>query len=131
MQSVVFACLAAAVVAASQSTGPFNQQDEATAAIYRDTQETYGNGGFNYQFLTENGILVTVVGTPGFNDQGNMEGSYRFPFPGGTFAAVDFVADEKGDQPESPLLPTLTHPPATQSNILVGEEQRKQGITWD
>lgn len=55
----------------------------------------------------------------------------RFLLSDGTVAEVRYVANENGFQPESDILPTPHPPPAhALKQILVAEEQKRQGITF-
>ncbi|XP_042241685.1 cuticle protein AMP4-like [Homarus americanus] len=133
METLVFvflACLASVIVAAPQLG---QQQDRPPhIAIIRDDRQDFGDGNFIYEFVSENGIVVTVLGTPGSRGQSNIQGSYRFPLPDGTFATVLYVADENGYRPESDLIPTTPPvPDHAQEQIRVAEEQRRQGVVWD
>lgn len=42
-----------------------------------DERVDNGDGNFNYQFETENGIATNVNGVPGSVGQSNIQGSYR------------------------------------------------------
>ncbi|KAK4315713.1 hypothetical protein Pmani_013075 [Petrolisthes manimaculis] len=105
--------------------------EESTAAILLDDRSDDHDGNFNYEYVTENGIVVTVAGRRGSRGQSNMLGSYRFPFPDGTFAVVNYVADEAGYRAQSPLLPT-PHPlpPHALLQVRFAEEQRARGIQF-
>ncbi|XP_053631853.1 cuticle protein AM1199-like [Cherax quadricarinatus] len=132
MQSVVLACLAAVAAAAPQFGSQLDRKDYRPIAIIKDNRQDYGDGNFNYDFETENGIVVSAVGTPGSKGQSNIQGSYSFTLPDGTFAEVRYVADELGYRAESPLIPTPHPLPAhALEQIRIAEEQRRQGITWD
>lgn len=58
-------------------TSPVRKGPEDTVAILRDDRQDNGDGNFNYAFEADNGISVSVVGTPGEAGQSNMEGSFR------------------------------------------------------
>ncbi|XP_042241691.1 cuticle protein AM1199-like isoform X2 [Homarus americanus] len=135
MKLVVLACLAAVAVAAPQfgrQFAPETRPDYRHIAIIRDNRQDNGDGNFNYDFETENGIIMNAVGTPGSKGQSNIQGSYRFPLPDGTVAEVRYVADENGYVAESPLIPTPHPLPAHAiEQIRIAEEQRAQGIVWD
>ncbi|XP_071551989.1 cuticle protein AM1199-like [Panulirus ornatus] len=135
MQLVVFACLASVAVAAPQQFGQQDRQilpEYRPIAILRDNRLDYGDGNFNYEFETENGIVTNAVGAPGSNGQSNIQGSFRFPLPDGTIAVVTYVADEGGYRAESPLIPTPHPLPAHAiEQIRFTEELRRQGATWD
>ncbi|XP_071552002.1 cuticle protein AM1199-like [Panulirus ornatus] len=105
MKLVLLACLAAVAVAGPQ----FRQANPRQYAVLRDDRVDEGNGNFQYEFETENGIQQSAVGRPGSAGQSNIQGSYRFTLPDGTLAEVRFIADENGFRAESPLIPT-PHP---------------------
>ncbi|XP_042867667.1 cuticle protein AM1199-like [Penaeus japonicus] len=141
MQLLVAAALVAVAVAAPQFGNQFRQfgnqfdgRDRLNyrpIAILRDERQDYGDGNFNYQFETENGISVNARGTPGSKGQSNIEGAYRFPLDDGTFAEVRYIADEFGFRAESPLIPTPHPLPAHAiEQIRFAEEQRRRGITY-
>ena len=67
---VVLACLFAAAAAAPQL-------EQEPIAILVDERSDSGDGNFNYNFETENGIAMEVSGTPGANGQSNIQGVYR------------------------------------------------------
>ncbi|ROT72361.1 hypothetical protein C7M84_009271 [Penaeus vannamei] len=94
----VLVCLAAVAAASPQFRNQPRQtfQNERQVAILRDDRQDSGDGNFNYNFETENGISVSASGTPGSEGQSNMQGSYRFTLPDGTIAEVRYVADEFG-----------------------------------
>ena len=56
----------------------------------------------------------------------------RLPLADGTFAVINWVADELGFRAESPILP-VAHPlPAhAEEQIRVAEQQRAEGITFE
>ncbi|XP_045621210.1 cuticle protein AM1199 [Procambarus clarkii] len=133
MKSVVLACLAALAAAAPQQFGKQlsqrDRQDYKPIAILKDNRVDYGDGNFNYDFETENGIAVNAVGTPGSKGQSNIQGSYSFTLPDGTFVEVRYVADELGYRAESPVIPPL--PAHAIEQIRFAEEQRAKGVVWD
>ncbi|XP_068226143.1 cuticle protein AM1199-like isoform X2 [Palaemon carinicauda] len=140
MKSVILACLAAVAVAAPQFGLPQQQFVQATSplilpnqvAILRDDRQDLGNGEFAYTFESDNGISESRRGFLGSLGQSNMEGSFRFPLPDGTFAEVRYVADENGFRAESPLIPTPHPLPAHAiEQIRFAEEQRARGITFN
>ncbi|XP_045621230.1 cuticle protein AM1159 [Procambarus clarkii] len=127
MKLVVFACLASMALA-------FPQGDprDVEAVVLKDVRSDSGDGNFNFEFETSNGIYSQRTGTPGSKGQSDMTGSFRFNLPDGTVAEVRYVADELGYRPESPLIPT-PHPlpPHAIEQIRVAEEQRAKGITFE
>ncbi|XP_068226145.1 cuticle protein AM1199-like isoform X3 [Palaemon carinicauda] len=134
MKSVILACLAALAVAAPQFGLPQQQQfvQANQVAILRDDRQDLGNGEFAYTFEADNGISESRRGFLGSLGQSNMEGSFRFPLPDGTFAEVRYVADENGFRAESPLIPTPHPLPAHAiEQIRFAEEQRARGITFN
>nr|P81576.1 RecName: Full=Cuticle protein AM1159; Short=CPAM1159 [Cancer pagurus] len=105
---------------------------ENTATVVVDERTDNGDGNFNYNFQTSNGIEDTKTGTPGSQGQSNMQGTFRFLLPDGTTAEVRYVADEFGYRPESPLLPVGPElPPHVHELLRIAEEQRAQGITFE
>ncbi|XP_068226989.1 cuticle protein AM1199-like [Palaemon carinicauda] len=147
MKIAIIACLAAVALASPQFNSrsrqlqqqgrPFQQPPtsqrvtQRPIAILRDDRQDNGNGEFRYSFESENGISETRTGYRGSQGQTNMEGSYRFPLPDGTFAEVRYVADENGFRAESPLIPTPHPLPAHAiEQIRFAEEQRARGVTW-
>ncbi|XP_064083994.1 cuticle protein AM1199-like [Macrobrachium nipponense] len=136
MKSVIIAlaCLAAAAVASPQFGLPQQQQflQNPPVAILRDERQDQGNGEFAYTFEADNGISESRRGFVGSLGQSNMEGSYRFPLPDGSFAEVRYVADENGFRAESPFIPTPHPLPAHAiEQIRIAEEQRARGIRFD
>ncbi|XP_045621220.1 cuticle protein AMP1A [Procambarus clarkii] len=124
MKLVLLALLVALAAAA-----PRPDQDAETLV---DEREDKGDGSFNYQFETSNGLAEERVGTIGAEGQSNFQGSYRFTLPDGTVAEVTYVADENGFRPESPLIPTPHPLPAhALAQIAFAEEQRARGITFE
>ncbi|CAL4180727.1 unnamed protein product [Meganyctiphanes norvegica] len=89
-------------------------------------------GNFQHNFESENGIQVQGSGFAGSAGQTNMEGSYSFPLPDGSFAEVRYVADENGFRVESPLLPQAPPAPPHVAELLrIAEQQRAQGIVFN
>nr|XP_027218481.1 cuticle protein AM1159-like [Penaeus vannamei] len=128
----VLVCLAAVAAASPQFRNQPRQtfQNERQVAILRDDRQDSGDGNFNYNFETENGISVSASGTPGSEGQSNMQGSYRFTLPDGTIAEVRYVADEFGSAPSPPSSPPHPLPAHAIEQIRVAEEQRRRGITF-
>lgn len=56
---------------------PSSDPNYRPIAILSDNRQDYGDGNFNYDFETENGIGVNAVGTPGSRGQSNIQGFYR------------------------------------------------------
>lgn len=56
---------------------PSSDPNYRPIAILSDNRQDYGDGNFNYDFETENGIGVNAVGTPGSQGQSNIQGFYR------------------------------------------------------
>ncbi|KAK8377242.1 hypothetical protein O3P69_013706 [Scylla paramamosain] len=111
---------------------PTTNQNYQPIAIISDNRLDNGDGNFKYDFETENGIVVNVVGAPGSQGQSNMQGFYRFPLPDGNIVEVSYVADELGFRAESPVIPTP--PPMPEhalEQIRIAQEQRASGVTWD
>ncbi|XP_042241695.1 cuticle protein AM1159-like [Homarus americanus] len=126
MKLVLLACLAAVAVAAPQG------DERPVVEIIKDERSDSGDGNFNYAFEADNGISMSVSGTPGAEGQSNMQGVYSFILPDGTIAEIRFIANENGFQPESPLLPTPHPLPAHAiEQIRFAEEQRAAGITFE
>lgn len=72
LPQVLLACLIAVASAAPQL-----EQEQRPIAILLDERSDSGDGNFNYNFETENGIAMEVSGTPGAAGQTNMQGVYR------------------------------------------------------
>ncbi|XP_047478366.1 cuticle protein AM1199-like [Penaeus chinensis] len=75
-------------------------------ATLRNHRQDLGDGNFNYEFLTENGINVAARGTPGYRGQSNINGFYSYPLADGSYAEVRYVADELGYRADSRLIPS-------------------------
>ncbi|XP_037798153.1 cuticle protein AM1199-like [Penaeus monodon] len=130
MKIAVLSCLVAAVCCAPQFQRP-SLQDRDFIAILSDERQDQGDGSFAYVFEAANGIRENRVGSVGSKGQSNMQGTYLFPLPDGTFAEVRYVADEFGFRAESPLIPT-DHPLPAHAieQIRFAEEQRARGVTF-
>ncbi|XP_045621215.2 cuticle protein AM1199 [Procambarus clarkii] len=127
MQLVILACLAAAAVAAPQ----YREDDPRHIAVLRDERQDSGDGNFNYNFETENGIATNIVGRPGSAGQ-NIQGTFRYPLDDGTIAEFRFTADENGYLVQSPIIPTPHPLPAhAVEQIAIAEDQRRQGIKFN
>ncbi|XP_042859553.1 cuticle protein AMP4-like [Penaeus japonicus] len=75
-------------------------------AIVRNVQSAPDEtGAHSSDFEAENGIRFQLSGSQGLEGGANMVGAYSYPMEDGTLAEVTFVADEKGYQPDSSLLP--------------------------
>ncbi|XP_037780442.1 cuticle protein AMP1A-like [Penaeus monodon] len=110
MKLVVFSLLATAAYAATLYDAPRPQTrafDSAeNVAILRDERLIDDEGKYNFDFETANGISVSESGAPvGEDGAVNSAGSFSYTAPDGTPVHVEFVADEKGFQPQSDLLP--------------------------
>ncbi|XP_042867668.1 cuticle protein AM1199-like [Penaeus japonicus] len=109
MHLLVIAAVIALVGAAPQNG---NHPDHSARVQYRpiatlrDQRQDLGDGNFNYEFLTENGINVGARGTPGFRGQSNINGFYSYPLSDGSYAEVRYVADELGYRADSRLIPS-------------------------
>ncbi|KAK8745492.1 hypothetical protein OTU49_000218, partial [Cherax quadricarinatus] len=127
MHFVLLVCLASLALALPQG-----DPRDVEAVIVNDVRSDNGDGNFNHEFETSNGIYSQNTGTPGSEGQSNMQGSFRFTLPDGTIAEVRFIANENGYQPQSDIFPN-PHPlpPHAVEQIRVAEEQRRQGITFD
>ncbi|XP_071552020.1 cuticle protein AM1159-like [Panulirus ornatus] len=124
MKLVVLACVVTLALAAPRP--------DETAETLVDERSDSGDGNFNYNFETSNGIYEERVGTPGEEGQSNMGGTIRFTLPDGTLAEIVFVADAAGYRPESPLIPTPHPLPAHAiEQIAFAEEQRRLGVEVD
>lgn len=67
--------------------------------------------GFDYHLATDDHVMASASG----DEHGNMQGSFQWVDPKGVHVKVDYVADERGYQPSSDMLPT---PPPTPKAIL-------------
>merc|ERR1740137_172806 len=99
----VLACLVVCASAAPQQY--INDAGYPVIEILRNDAVMEGPN-FQYGFEGANGIVVSARGYEGSAGQSNIEGTYAFPLPDGTFAEVRYIADEGGFRAESPLLPT-------------------------
>ncbi|KAK3857468.1 hypothetical protein Pcinc_036301 [Petrolisthes cinctipes] len=119
-----------ASVVALAAARPQNPDRDAVTLL--DERQDNGDGNFNYQFETSNGIYTQKTGTPGIEGQSNMQGSFRFTLPDGTIAEVTYISDENGYQPQSPLIPTPPpNPPHVAELLRIAAEQRAAGITFE
>ncbi|KAK4304212.1 hypothetical protein Pmani_023846 [Petrolisthes manimaculis] len=126
MKIVALLCLVAVAAAAPQ----FNSAPIVN--ILRDDRQDNGDGNFQYAFEADNGIAVESSGTPGFQGQANMQGSYRYTLDDGRVVEVRYIADENGFQPQSDWLPTPHPLPLhAQEQIRFAEEQRALGVTFE
>nr|ABC26005.1 arthrodial cuticle protein AMP16.3 [Callinectes sapidus] len=108
------------------------QQNNRIIQVLRDSRDDRGDGNYNYEFETENGIYTNVEGRTGLSGQTNQAGSFRFTLPDGTLAEVTFVADEAGFRAQSPLLPQAPPMPAhALEHIRKAEEERARGVQFD
>ncbi|XP_045621222.1 cuticle protein AMP1A [Procambarus clarkii] len=124
MKLVLLALLVALAAAA-----PRPEKDAVTLV---DDRSDSGDGNFQYNFETSNGIIEERTGTPGSKGQSNMQGSISFTFPDGTPALIVYQADENGFQPQSDLIPTPHPLPAHVHELIrIAEEQRAQGIVFE
>ncbi|XP_050700860.1 cuticle protein AMP1A-like isoform X2 [Eriocheir sinensis] len=74
--------------------------------ILKDQRTHEGDGNYNLDVETGNGIILAQSGSPG-GPEGTVvkAGQYSYTAPDGTPVHVKFIADENGYQPESSLLP--------------------------
>ncbi|XP_045621212.1 cuticle protein AMP4 [Procambarus clarkii] len=91
MKLVLFACLVACAVARPQ---------DKNAQTLRSENINEGDGNFKYSFETDTGISVAAVGTPGSEQQSNIDGNFKFPLGDGSYLEVTYVADENGYRPQ-------------------------------
>ncbi|XP_063587195.1 cuticle protein AMP1A-like [Penaeus indicus] len=110
MKFVIFTLLATAASAATLYDAPRPQvralDSGENVAILRDDRLIDDEGKYNFDFETANGISVSESGTPVGEDGAiNSAGSFSYTAPDGTPVHVEFVADERGFQPQSDLLP--------------------------
>ncbi|XP_071551777.1 cuticle protein AM1199-like [Panulirus ornatus] len=128
MKLVVLVCLAAVAVARPQ----FRVDNPRHIAILKDNRVDHGDGNFQYEFETENGIYENVVGRPGQSGGQTMDGSFRFPLDDGTIAEYRFAANENGYQVQSPVIPTPHPLPAhAAEQVAFAEQERARGARWD
>ncbi|XP_037798698.1 cuticle protein AM1199-like [Penaeus monodon] len=109
MQFLVAAAVLAMVAAAPQNGNQLDYQARPyyrPLATLRNHRQDLGDGNFNYEFLTENGIHVRAQGTPGYRGQSNINGFYSYPLTDGSYAEVRYVADELGYRADSRLIPS-------------------------
>ncbi|XP_068226090.1 cuticle protein AMP4-like [Palaemon carinicauda] len=126
MKAIVLSCFFALALAAPQQQF---EQRAPPVAIVRDDRVDQGDGNFNYAFAAENGIETEVAGAPGSVGQSNMQGFYLLPREDGSFARVNFVANENGFQPEGDTIPAI--PEHVFELLRIAEEQRASGVQFD
>ncbi|XP_047469317.1 cuticle protein AMP1A-like [Penaeus chinensis] len=110
MKLAILALLATAASAATLYDAPRPQvrafDSGENVAILRDDRLIDDEGKYNFDFETANGITVSESGAPvGEDGAVNSAGSFSYTAPDGTPVHVEFVADERGFQPQSDLLP--------------------------
>ncbi|XP_063587490.1 cuticle protein AMP1A-like [Penaeus indicus] len=110
MKLVILALVATAASAATLYDAPRPQvralDSGENVAILRDDRLIDDEGKYNFDFETANGISVSESGSPVGEDGAiNSAGSFSYTAPDGTPVHVEFVADERGFQPQSDLLP--------------------------
>ncbi|XP_045101787.1 cuticle protein AMP4-like [Portunus trituberculatus] len=93
MKLAIFACLLALALARPQAPG------DAQTLRSENIQE--GNGVFQYNFETDNGIVVEANGTPNVEGSSDIVGSYKFPLGNGQFLEVTYTADANGFRPST------------------------------
>ncbi|XP_076031160.1 cuticle protein AM/CP1114-like [Oratosquilla oratoria] len=99
---------AATSVAGAPATGASASETQKASPmliIKDDRIHPDGAGSHSLNFETENGIVVQSSGSEGALGGAHMQGSFSYPMEDGSLAVVHYVADEKGFQPESSLLP--------------------------
>merc|ERR1712142_460744 len=112
MKSVILACLVAEALV--------------------DERVDNGDGTFQYNFETSNGVIGSRSGSIGSAGQSNIQGVFRYPTPEGGFVEVSYTADERGFIPSSDILPTAHPIPAHVYKLLENaERQRAEGIQFD
>lgn len=52
--------------------------DRPVVALLRDERVDSGDGNFNFAFEADNGVAMSVEGTPGVEGGVSMSGSYRY-----------------------------------------------------
>ncbi|XP_047469457.1 uncharacterized protein LOC125025488 [Penaeus chinensis] len=100
----VFACVAAAAPQGYEAPAQ-SRRDSDEVPILRDDRVIENDGRYNFDVETGDGIVVSESGAPSADGGINSAGSYSYTAPDGTPVHVEFVADEKGFQPQSDLLP--------------------------
>ncbi|XP_047469458.1 cuticle protein AMP1A-like [Penaeus chinensis] len=99
-----FACVAVAAPQGYEAPAQ-SRRDSDEVPILRDDRVIDDDGRYNFDVGTGDGIVVSESGAPSADGGINSAGSYSYTAPDGTPVHVDFVADEKGFQPQSDLLP--------------------------
>ncbi|XP_063587521.1 cuticle protein AMP1A-like [Penaeus indicus] len=76
--------------------------------ILRDERGQEGDGSYNFEIETGNGISALEFGSPS-DPEGAVvvSGKYSYTAPDGTLIEVAYVANENGFQPSSDILPEL------------------------
>merc|ERR1712055_545098 len=124
----------AALVAFASARPQF--EDEEFVAIVREESDPIDGANFRHEFVADNGIAQSMVGSADESGAQVMSGSYSYPLPDGSIATFNWVADANGYRVESPLLPVAPvdpHPiPAhAQEQIDFANAQRAAGLVWD
>ncbi|KAG5668514.1 hypothetical protein PVAND_016453 [Polypedilum vanderplanki] len=108
----------AGATAVAVSSGSSNLDASATIITNNFTDDGAGNFAYNYE--TSNQIKADAKGSPkeipdadGKPQQGEVQqGSFSFVAPDGQTYSVQWIADEKGFQPQGAHLPTTPPTPA-------------------
>ncbi|CAL4092934.1 unnamed protein product, partial [Meganyctiphanes norvegica] len=112
------------------------QLEEEPVVIISEESDPIDGANFRHEFVADNGISQSMVGSAAEDGTQVMSGSYSFPLPDGTIATFNWVADALGFRVESPLLPVAPeaeHPiPAhALEQIAFSDAQRAAGLVWD
>ncbi|XP_037805165.1 cuticle protein AMP4-like [Penaeus monodon] len=99
------AILVALISVAAAAKLPAGGADTTQVPILRQNQVNPDLGAHNFEFESGNGIVFQEAGQEGVAGGATRVGSFSYPQEDGSLVEVKFVADEKGFQPESSLLP--------------------------
>ncbi|XP_063587503.1 cuticle protein AMP1A-like [Penaeus indicus] len=113
MKFVVLSVLVAVACADRLYEAPSVRADSDEIAILRDDRVIEDDGRYNFDMESANGIVMSESGSPGDEGAINSAGSFSYTAPDGTDVHLQYVADERGFQPQGdhlPVAPEFPHP---------------------
>merc|ERR1711970_1025979 len=104
---------------------------ESVEVLRDERVAPHDNGAHNMHLELDNGVELHLGG-----EDGNMIGSYSYVMEDGSVVPLKFVANEKGFQPESsilPVAPAFPHPipKFVMAQIEFAERQRANRAQYD